>query len=78
MPSFLELLIGGVVAGIGFALGSAGVQEARPLLRGAVRGYLVASERAKEMVAGMGESLEDIVAEAKAEMEAESNQTARR
>lgn len=78
MPSFLELLIGGAVAGIGFALGSAGVQEARPLLRGAIRGYLVAAERAKEMAAGMGESLEDIVAEAKAEMDAESTQAAKR
>ncbi len=76
MPSFLELLIGGAVAGIGFSLGSSGVQEGRPLVRGAIRGVLMATERVREMAAGMGENFEDLVAEAKAEMQAEAAEAA--
>jgi hypothetical protein len=72
MPSVLEWFVGGAIAGIGFSLGSSGMQKARPLLKGAIRGCLVATERAREMAAGMGETLDDIVAEAKAEIEAES------
>lgn len=76
MASFLEMLVGGTAAGAGFVLGVgaalAGAQRGRPLLKQAMKSYLVATDRAREVAAEMGETLEDLYAEARAEYEAES------
>ncbi|MHB0871815.1 MAG: DUF5132 domain-containing protein [Chloroflexota bacterium] len=76
MASFLEMLVGGTAAGAGFVLGVgaalAGAQRSRPLLKQAMKSYLVATDRAREVAAEMGETLEDLYAEARAEYEAES------
>ncbi len=76
MASFLEMLLGGTAAGIGFVLGVggalAGAQQMRPLAKRAMKGYLLATDRAREMAAEMGETLEDLYAEARAEHEAEA------
>ena len=76
----LQTMIGGAAAGIGFAVGVgatlAGSQRFRPLARDAVKGALAITERAKEMTAGLAESLEDIYAEAKSEREAEAKAAA--
>ncbi len=76
MADFLEMLVGGMAAGVGFTLGVgatlAGAQRTRPLLKQAMKSYFVATERAREVAAEMGETLEDLYAEAKAEYEAES------
>ncbi|MGE5619930.1 MAG: DUF5132 domain-containing protein [Sphingomonadaceae bacterium] len=76
MASFLETLLGGAAAGAGFVLGvaaaMAGAQRSRPLLKQTMKSYLVAVDRTRELAAQMGETLEDLYAEAKAEYEAES------
>ncbi len=76
MASVIEMLLGGTAAGVGFVLGVggalAGSQRARPLVKQAMKGYLVATDRAREMAAEMGETLEDLYAEARAEFEAEA------
>ncbi len=76
MARFVELLLGGAAAGVGFALGvggtMAGAEKMRPLVKKAIKGYFTATERAREMVAEMGEGMEDLYAEAKAEHEAEA------
>ena len=75
MGGLLGVLLGGAAAGIGFAVGVTGTltgaQRLRPLSRELLRGYLVLSERAREMTAVVGESMQDLYAEAKAEKEAE-------
>lgn len=52
------------VAGIVLLVGKGG----RPLAKQALKGYLVLSERARELTAQASEQLQDIYAEARAEM----------
>lgn len=74
MPGVLETMLGGFAAGIGFAIGigatAAGSEKARPLAKRAMKGYLIAIDRVKEMAAEAGETMQDLYAEAKAEHEA--------
>lgn len=76
MADFLEMLVGGTAAGVGFVLGVggtlAGARRIRPLARQAIKSYLLASERAREAVAEMAETMEDLYAEARAEHQAET------
>ena len=76
MPGILRMFLGGAAAGVGFALGVsgtlAGAQRLRPLAKQAMKSYLVGIERAREMAAELGETLEDLYAEAVAEREAEA------
>ncbi len=75
MASMREMLLGGAAAGVGFVIGASGAlassKHLRPLVKQAMKGYLVASDRAKEASALMAESLEDIYAEAKSEHQAD-------
>jgi hypothetical protein len=75
MFGLLETVLGGAAAGVGFALGVgatvAGSHALRPLAREAVRGAMAVTDRARQMTAGLAESMEDVVAEARAEREAE-------
>ncbi len=76
MAGILEMLVGGAAAGVGFVLGVSGAlassRQMRPLVKQAVKGYLGATDRAREMAAEMGETLEDLYAEARAEYESET------
>lgn len=76
MFGFLEAMLGGIAAGIGFAVGVGGTvaagQRLRPFARDVVKSYLEAVDRGREAAAGLGETLEDLYAEAKAEREAEA------
>jgi hypothetical protein len=78
MANFLETMIGGTAAGMGFVLGVGGtlaaMQRMRPLVRQAIKSYLVTSQRAREATAELGETLDDLYAEAKAELEAEASE----
>ncbi|HEX2923762.1 MAG TPA: DUF5132 domain-containing protein, partial [Chloroflexota bacterium] len=64
-------------AGVGFVLGVsatlATVRQIRPIVREAMKGYLVATERAREATAELGETIEDLYAEAKAQHKGESS-----
>jgi len=75
MANLLEMVIGGAAAGVGFVLGASGAlmgaQKLRPAARQAIKGFIVATERAREMTAEVAETIEDLYAEAKAEREAE-------
>ncbi|HLH22091.1 MAG TPA: DUF5132 domain-containing protein [Chloroflexota bacterium] len=48
--------------------------RAKPLAKQAIKGYLAATERAREMMAETGEQLQDLYAEAKHEYESELSQ----
>ncbi|GEM_PF-1727228 len=80
MLGLLETMLGGMAAGVGFALGvgatAAGAARMRPLVKRAIKGGMVATDRMREMTAEMGETLQDLYAEAKAEREAEARGTA--
>lgn len=75
MPGFFETMLSGVAAGVGFALGvgatAAGAERLRPLAKQAVKEYLATIDRVRGMTAELGETLEDLYAEAKAERDAE-------
>ncbi len=68
----------GRVVGLGLALG-AGVligRGMRPVAKGAIRGFMAASDRVREYAAEAGESLEDLYHEAKSEREQAANSQA--
>lgn len=74
-------ILGGLAIGIGAAIVGpvvlpvlAGI--AKPLAKGAIKSGLLLFEKGKETVAEMSEVLEDIVAEAKAEIEEAHQQAA--
>lgn len=74
-------ILGGLAIGIGVAIVGpvvlpvlAGI--AKPLAKGAIKSGLLLFEKGKETVAEMSEVFEDIVAEAKAEIEEAHQQTA--
>lgn len=75
MAGFLEMMVGGAAAGVGFVVGVGGTlvgaRRLRPMARQAIKSYLVAVDRARETTAELAESLEDLYAEAKAERDAE-------
>lgn len=53
------------------------VQVGRPLVKGAVKGGILCFERSREAMHEVGEIFEDVVAEARAEMEQARMQSAR-
>ncbi len=64
--------VSGLAIGVGFALLAPVVlpvlgSVARPILKTAVKGFLVLSDSARSLVAEVGEEVGDIVAEARAE-----------
>jgi hypothetical protein len=66
----------GRAVGLGLALG-AGVligRGMRPVAKGAIRGFMAATERVREYAAEAGESLEDLYHEAKAERDQANGQ----
>ena len=69
-----EAVFGNTPLGLGIAAAAvAGVivaPRAKPLLKKAIIGYLVATERVREVVAEAGEQVQDIYAEARYEFEA--------
>ena len=63
--------------GIGLALAAVSmgpklVKAGRPMIKSAMKGYLIVSERAQEMFAETGERLQDVYAEVKHEYEQET------
>lgn len=62
--------IGLVVAAV--SAGPQIVKSGRPLVKRAIKGYLLVQERAREMFAETGERMQDIYAEAKHEYEEEA------
>jgi len=74
-------IVTGLAIGIGTALFAPQVIPAlagvvKPLAKAAIKGSLVLYEKSKEAVAEVGEMMEDIVAEVKAEMEESHEQSA--
>jgi hypothetical protein len=71
----IEGVVGGTVWGIGL-VAAAGIAvvlgpRAKPLVKQAIKGYLVTTERAREMVAEAGEQVQDLWAEAKYEYDSQ-------
>lgn len=67
----LPIGIGIVVAAV--SAGPRLVKAVRPFAKGAIKGYFALQARAKESFAEMGEQMQDLVAEAKHEMEVQSS-----
>jgi hypothetical protein len=76
--SLITDLVDGVLEGTGWAAGVAIVlgvaavssRQGSPLVKNVMKGFLLASDRVKELVAEAGEQMQDLYAEAKAEYEA--------
>lgn len=63
--------VGGVAFGIGAVLAAPLIAKAvRPVIKELIKGGFVLTEKTKEYIAESGEDLADLVAEARAEMEA--------
>jgi hypothetical protein len=78
MALFDDVLKGNVVTGLAIGIGAAvlapvvipvAAQIVKPLAKAAIKGGIVLYEKGKETVAEMGEVVEDLIAEAKAEMD---------
>src|SRR5205823_6163270 len=75
--SLISDLIEGMLEGIGWATGVAvvlgvaavGARRDSPLVKEIMKGYMLVSDRVKELVAEAGEQMSDLYAEAKAEYE---------
>ena len=75
--SLISDLIDGMLEGTGWATGVAvvlgvaavGARRGRPLVKEVMKGYVLVSDRVKELVAETGEQLADLYAEARAEYE---------
>src|SRR5207244_383286 len=75
--SLISDLIDGVLEGTGWATGVAvvlgvaavGARRGRPLVKEVMKGYVLVSDRVKELMAETGEQLADLYAEARAEYE---------
>lgn len=85
MSLFDNGLKGNIVSGLAIGIGAAVLAPAvmpilvsvvKPLAKAAIKGGIMLYERGKETVAEVGEIVEDIVAEAKAEMEEVPAETA--
>jgi hypothetical protein len=78
--SLITDLVDGVLEGTGWAAGvaivlgvaAASSRQGSPLVKSVMKGFLIASDRVKELVAEAGEQMADLYAEAKAEYEAGS------
>jgi len=78
----LEDLVAGVTESVGFGIGAGVIAVAagvlvgagllKPLTKGAIKGYLVATQGVRGAVAGATESMQDLYAEAKHEYETDS------
>lgn len=77
-------LKGNVVTGLGIGIGALILAPviiplvatiAKPLVKATIKGGLILYERGREVVAEAGEVVEDLVAEVKAEMAQELNET---
>jgi hypothetical protein len=77
MALFDDVLKGNVVTGLAIGIGAAvlapvvipvAAQIVKPLVKAAIKGGIVLYEKGKETIAEMGEVVEDLIAEAKAEM----------
>ncbi|MCL5266071.1 MAG: DUF5132 domain-containing protein [Chloroflexi bacterium] len=75
LDDVVEGVIGGTSWGLGLGIAAGALLLAarggRPLMKGAVKGYLTLSEKVKEATAEVAEELQDVYAEAKAEYEAQ-------
>jgi hypothetical protein len=75
----LEDIVGGLFESIGWGVGGAvvaaalivGGPRAKPIAKGAIKGYLSATHRIRESAAEASETLQDIYAEAKHEYESQ-------
>lgn len=69
----VEGVFGGSPLGIGLAVAAAVIAgpRAKPLAKGAIKGYLIATERVRGWAAEASEQVQDIYAEAKYEYESE-------
>lgn len=85
MSLFDNGLKGNIVSGLAIGIGAAVlapvvmpilVSVVKPLAKAAIKGGIMLYEKGKETVAEVGEVIEDIVAEAKAEMEEVPEETA--
>jgi hypothetical protein len=80
----IDDVVDGVVGGSAWGLGVAMIAGAallvgkggRPLAKRAIKGYLILSERARELTAEAGEQLQDLYAEAQAELEETNSRAA--
>ena len=75
MEELVDAVSGGVVWGVGFGLAMAAVQSAatglRPVAKGTVRGALGVGDWLRNGTAEGRETLQDVYAEARAEVDAE-------
>ena len=82
MEEFVDVVTGGAIWGVGFGLALAAVQAAgtglRPVAKSSVRGALGMGDWLRNVTAEGRESLQDVYAEARAEVDAERAGTARR
>ncbi|MBV9175342.1 MAG: DUF5132 domain-containing protein [Chloroflexi bacterium] len=80
MEEFLDSVTGGAIWGVGFGLALAAVQTAgsglRPVAKGSVRGALQIGDWFRNMTAEGRETLQDVYAEARAEVEADRKSSA--
>jgi hypothetical protein len=79
----VEDIVNGFFESIGWGVGGAvvaatvliGGSQAKPLAKGAIKGYLTATRRVREATAEASETLQDIYAEAKHEYESQLRPT---
>jgi len=79
VEEFLDAMTGGAVWGVGFGLAMAAVQAAgsglRPVMKGGVRGAVQVGDWVRNVTAESRENLQDVYAEARAEVEADRTTT---
>ena len=77
MALFDDVLKGSLITGLAIGIGAvvlapvvipAAAQIVKPLAKAAIKGGIVLYEKGRETIAEMGEVVEDLIAEAKAEM----------
>ena len=75
IDDIVEGVLGGTSWGVGAiaiaAVAAVGAPRAKPLAKQAIKGYLAATERVREMAAEATEQIQDLYAEAKYEYESE-------
>jgi hypothetical protein len=79
LDDLFEGVLGNTPLGIGAlaiaAVAVVGAPRAKPLAKSAIKGYLAATERVREMAAEATEQLQDLYAEARYEYESQLNGT---
>ena len=77
LDDIVEGVLGGTSWGVGAiaiaAVAVVGAPRAKPLAKQAIKGYLAATERMREMAAEATEQIQDLYAEAKYEYESQLN-----